>query len=193
MQRVCVFCGSNSGTSPAFAQAAAHLGGVLAKQGLEVVFGGGHVGLMGALADAALAGGAKVHGVIPRSLVERELAHRGVTSLRIVDNMHQRKQLMADVSDAFIALPGGVGTLDELCEILTWAQLGLHAKPIGLLDVAGYFQGLRMQLERARQEGLLRPEHHALLLVDTAAEPLLARMRAYQAPVMEKWIDRRDA
>src|SRR5262245_19885940 len=139
MKRVCVFCGSKSGDRPEYAEAGRRLGSLLARRGLGLVFGGGHVGIMGVLADVVLAGGGEVDGVIPQSLVDRELAHDRVTRLHVLETMHQRKALMADLSDAFVALPGGYGTLDELFEILTWAQLGIHAKPIGLLNVGGFF------------------------------------------------------
>lgn len=192
MRRLCVFCGSSPGKSPAFAQAAADLGRLLAREGIELVTGGGRVGLMGAVADAALQAGGVVHGVIPHALVKKELSHPGITTQYIVDTMHQRKQQMVDLSDGFIALPGGMGTLDELCEILSWAQLGLHRKPVGVLNVEGYFAGFLAQNAHAEAQGLLRPEHRALLLVGETPEGLLAAMRRYRPAVTEKWIDRRD-
>ncbi len=192
MRRLCVFCGSSPGKSPAFAQAAAALGRLLAREGIELVTGGGRVGLMGAIADAALQAGGAVHGVIPHALVKKELAHPGVTTQYIVDTMHQRKQQMADLSDGFIALPGGMGTLDELCEILSWAQLGLHRKPVGLLNVEGYFAGFLTQMAHAEAQGLLRAEHRSLLLVGDTPEGLLAALRDYRPDEMEQWIDRRD-
>src|SRR5438270_7385359 len=147
MKRVCVFCGSKSGGRPVFADTTRQFGATLAARGYELVFGAGHVGLMGVLADAVLAAGGKALGVIPQSLVDRELAHGSLTELQIVETMHQRKALMADLSDAFVALPGGFGTGDELFEILTWAQLGIHSKPIGLLNVAGYFDPMLAWLD----------------------------------------------
>jgi uncharacterized protein (TIGR00730 family) len=156
MARIAVFCGSRAGVSPAYAEAAAALGAALARRRCELVYGGAHVGLMGVVADAVLAHGGRVTGVIPTSMVDRELAHRGLTDLRIVGSMHERKALMASLADAFLVLPGGMGTLDELCEILTWAQLGLHAKPVGLLDVRDYWRGFLAFLETAVAEGFLR-------------------------------------
>jgi uncharacterized protein (TIGR00730 family) len=179
MPRIAVFCGSRAGSSPAYGDAAARLGTALARRGCELVYGGAHVGLMGVVADAVLAAGGRVTGVIPASMVERELAHRGVTDLRIVGSMHERKALMASLADAFLVLPGGMGTLDELCEILTWAQLGLHAKPVGLLDVRDYWRGFLAFLDTAVGEGFLRDAdrlriHHAAD-VDRLLDALLAR------------------
>ena len=162
------------------AEAARAMGQSIAAAGLELVYGGGHVGLMGVLADAALAAGGRVHGVIPRGMEDRELAHRGLTRLEVVEGMHQRKQRMADLADGFIALPGGLGTLDELCEILTWRQLGLHGKPVGLLNVQGFFTHFLSHLDHALQAGLLRPAHRAMLLVEAEPAPLLQRMALAQ-------------
>lgn len=175
---VCVFCGSSMGNRPVYAEAARRLGTEIARRGLELVYGAGHIGLMGVLADAALAAGGRVVGVIPRSLVERELAHKGLTELHVVETMHARKAVMADRSQAFIALPGGYGTLDELFEILTWAQLGLHAKPVGLVNVADYFEPLLAWIESAVEEGLLREKHRAMLLVGDEPEEVLDRVLA---------------
>lgn len=169
---------------------AKRLGALIAEEGLELVFGGGNVGMMGILADAALAAGGRVLGVIPRALVERELAHPGLTEQHIVASMHERKQRMADLADAFIALPGGWGTLDELCEMMTWAQLAIHIKPVGLLNVAGFFDGLLLQLAHAERERMIKPDHRRLLLVDTQPVPLLERMRAYRSPHLEKGMER---
>src|SRR4051812_36123772 len=163
MRRLCVFCGSSSGFRPAYAEHARRLGEEMAARGLGLVFGGGHVGLMGVVADAVLRRGGEVVGVIPQALADKELAHRGLTELRVVSTMHQRKALMADLADGFAALPGGFGTADELFEILTWAQLGLHARPVGLLNVAGFFDPLLAWLDRTVSEGFLRPEHRGLL------------------------------
>src|SRR5437764_7096254 len=161
MRRVCVFGGASSGWLPVYAAAARGLGSALASRGLGLVYGGGNVGLMGALADAALAAGGEVIGVIPQMLVDRELAHRG-TDLRIVTSMHERKALMAELSDAFVALPGGLGTYEELCEVLTWAQLGIHHKPCGCLNVLDYFRPLESMLDHAVSEGFMRPEHRPI-------------------------------
>jgi hypothetical protein len=188
--RICVYCGSNAGRLPAYAAAARDLGALLASRGIGLVYGGGNVGLMGIVADAALGGGGEVIGVIPRPLVDRELAHRGVTELRITESMHTRKQLMHDLSDAFIALPGGFGTLDELFETLTWAQLGVHAKPTGLLDVDGFWQPLLGFVESQVAAELLRPQHAAMLLHSTSGADLLARFAAYSPPSLTKWVDR---
>jgi uncharacterized protein (TIGR00730 family) len=163
MPRIALFCGSRGGAHAAYAAAAVAAGEAIADRGAELVYGGAHVGLMGLAADAALARGARVTGVIPVSMVDRELAHRGLTDLRIVGSMHERKALMADLADAFLVLPGGMGTLDELCEILTWAQLGLHAKPVGLLDVRGYWQPFLAFLDTAVTEGFLRGDDRAKL------------------------------
>jgi uncharacterized protein (TIGR00730 family) len=189
MRSVCVFCGANAGSRPEYAEAARRLGAALAERGLEVVFGGGHVGLMGVLADAALQAGGRVVGVIPQALVERELAHRRLSELHVVETMHQRKALMADLADAFVALPGGYGTLDELFEILTWAQLGLHGKPVGLLNVGGFFDALLAWLEHAVAERFLPAAHRDFLLVERQPEALLDRLRdAHPAPATPKWI-----
>jgi uncharacterized protein (TIGR00730 family) len=193
MMRLCVFCGSSKGTRPLFAEAARQLGEQMAGRGLGLVYGGGHIGLMGVLADAVLAGGGEAVGVIPRALVERELAHNRLTALHVVDTMHQRKALMADLADAFAALPGGFGTGDELFEILTWAQLGLHAKPIGLLNVAGFFDPLLAWIERTVEEGFLRAEHRHLLIVRDEPAALLDALVGYRpAAVIPKWIGQGD-
>ena len=189
MTRVCVFCGSNPGTRPEYVEAARHLGRTLVKQRLGLVFGGGSVGLMGAVADAVLADGGEVIGVIPRPLATRELAHPGVSDMRLVDGMHERKATMASLADAFVALPGGLGTLEETLEILTWSQLGIHAKPVGVLDVLGYYEGLRHLLAHAQDEGFVRREHAALLLFAGTAEDLLDRLRAWRPPAMRRaWL-----
>ncbi len=187
---ICVYCGSNAGVRPAYAEAARGLGALLGARGLGLVYGGGKVGLMGVLADAALAAGAEVIGVIPRAMVERELAHEGLTELRVVASMHERKALMAELAGAFVALPGGLGTLDELFEAWTWAQLGLHSRPIGLLDVEGFFQPLVAHLDRAVAEGFVRPQHRAMVVIEREAAPLLDRFAAYEAPRVGKWLER---
>jgi uncharacterized protein (TIGR00730 family) len=178
--RVCVFCGSHLGARPDYALAARELGALLARRGLGLVYGGTHIGLMGELADAALAGGAEVIGVLPGSLVEKELAHRGLTALHVVDSLAGRKQLMFELSDAFVSLPGGTGTLDELSEMLTWAQLGFHAKPMGVLNVAGYFDPLLAWLRHAVVEGMVNERHLALLAVERDPQRLLDALHLRQ-------------
>src|SRR6188472_4282994 len=173
MKRICVFAGSGAGARPEYRAAAEELGRTLAMRHVTVVFGGGHVGLMGALADAVLAGQGHVIGVIPERLVAREIAHTGLSDLRIVSSMHERKAMMADLADAFVALPGGWGTLEEFFEVLTWAQLGLHQKPCGLLNVGGYFDGLLAFLDHAVAERFVRAENGALVMVATSVDGLL--------------------
>jgi uncharacterized protein (TIGR00730 family) len=174
---VCVFCGSSPGAHPDYEAAARDLGGVLARAGERVVYGGASVGLMGALADAALAAGGEVVGVIPQSLVDREIAHRGLSDLQVVGTLHERKARMAELSDAFVALPGGAGTLEELFEIYTWGQLGLHSKPLAIVNVRGYWDGMLAFLDHALQEGFLRPEHRARLTVADGPEAVLDAVR----------------
>jgi uncharacterized protein (TIGR00730 family) len=190
MKRICVFCGSDRGIRADYADAARSLGSSLASRQLALVYGGGRVGLMGEVANAVLDAGGEVVGVIPRSLYEMEVAHTGVTELRVVGSMHERKALMADLSDGFIALPGGMGTLEELFEILTWAQLGFHEKPCGLLEVAGYFEHLIAFLDHAVGQRFLRAEHRGLLMVETCPSALLDRLAQWRPPRIEKWIDR---
>jgi uncharacterized protein (TIGR00730 family) len=175
LNSICVFCGSSVGKRPEYATAASAFGRLLAERGIRVVYGAGNVGLMGVLADAALAAGGNVIGVIPQMLVDRELAHRG-TDLRIVTSMHERKALMAELAEAFVALPGGLGTYEELCEVLTWGQLGIHSKPVGCLDVAGYFEPLAQMLNHAVAEGFLRLDQRKLLTVEEDAEKLISRL-----------------
>ncbi|HKB26621.1 MAG TPA: TIGR00730 family Rossman fold protein [Methylomirabilota bacterium] len=182
MKRVCVFCGSAEGARPVYAEAARDLGAELVRRGLGLVYGGGSVGLMGALADAVLAAGGEVVGVIPGPLATRELAHPGLSELRVVPTMHERKATMARLSDAFVALPGGLGTFEETLEVLTWAQLGIHAKPVGALDVQGYWDGLRRMLAHAVEEGFVRPEYAALLLWGRTPVELLDRLAAWRPP-----------
>jgi uncharacterized protein (TIGR00730 family) len=190
IRRICVFCGSHPGASPVYAETARTLGETLARRGLGLVFGGGKVGLMGAVADGALAAGGEAIGVIPHALVVREVAHQGLTELRVVDSMHERKALMAELSDGFLVLPGGIGTMEEFFEVWTWAQLGLHEKPIGLLDTAGYFAQLQGFLDHAVAERFLHPDHRSTVLVDSDAGRLLDRMAGYVPPNVAKWIDR---
>jgi uncharacterized protein (TIGR00730 family) len=182
MKRICVFCGASAGKDPRHLEVARQTGRILAERGLGLVYGGGSIGMMGALADAALAAGGEVVGVIPEVLQIRELAHRSLTRLHVVGSMHERKALMADLSDGFVALPGGMGTLDELAEVLTWAQLGLHALPVGLLDVGGYFQPLIAYFDHAMAEGFIRPAHRALLQVEVDPGRLLDALAARAAP-----------
>jgi uncharacterized protein (TIGR00730 family) len=189
LSSVAVYCGSSPGADPGFAAAAAALGRLLAERGIRLVYGGGHVGLMGVVADACLAGGGEVHGVITRALEAKELAHRGLTSLAVVETMHQRKEAMADLAGAFVMLPGGFGTLDEFFEVLTWTQLGIHAKPCGVLDVAGYFAPLRDLLEAATRQRFLRPGHRDLVIMDTDPGRLLDRLNEWQPVVVDKWLD----
>jgi uncharacterized protein (TIGR00730 family) len=186
---VCVFCGSNAGADPAYVEAAEAVGEGLARRGIRLVYGGGRVGMMGALADAARAAGGEVVGVMPRPMFEREIGHTGLDDLRVVGSMHERKALMVELADAFIALPGGIGTLEELFEVYTWAQLGIHAKPLGLLDVAGYFEPLAAMLDHAVAERFLRPETRAMLTVADDLDSLLAAFDAWRPAAMHKWID----
>lgn len=187
---LCVFAGANFGTKPDYRAAAESLGHLLGTSGIRCVYGAGNVGLMGALADACLEAGGEVIGVIPHALVQHEVAHLGLTELRTVDTMHQRKAMMADLSDAFVALPGGLGTFEELFEVWTWSQLGIHNKPLGLLNIAGYYDPLIAMVEHGVREGFLRAKHRESLLVDTNCERLLERLRAFQPEFMPKWIER---
>ena len=189
MTRVCVFCGSSAGTRPEYAEAARVLAAELARRRLGLVYGGGSVGIMGILADAALAAGAEVIGVIPRPLASRELAHAGLTELRVVESMHERKATMAALADGFIALPGGLGTLEETLEILTWAQLGIHAKPVAALNTAGYWDSLIGLLGHAVAEGFIRREYAALMLFANTPDELLDRMSTWQPPALPRaWL-----
>jgi uncharacterized protein (TIGR00730 family) len=187
---VCVFCGSSAGSRPAYADAAQRIGTTLARHGLGLVYGGGRVGLMGVVADAALAAGGRVIGVIPEPLATKELAHTGLTELRVVRTMHERKALMAELSAGFLALPGGVGTFEEFFEIVTWAVLGLHRKPVGLLNVEGYYDPLRALLDHAVAERFVRPEHRALVVVSDQPEALAADLLTVTPPSPgPRWID----
>ncbi len=189
MKRICVFTGSNAGARPEYAAAARRLGALLAERRCTVVYGGAGVGLMAAVADAALLGGAQVIGVIPEALAAKEVAHRGLPDLRVVASMHERKALMADLADAFIALPGGLGTLEEWFEVLTWAQLGLHGKPCGLLNVVGYYDHVIRFLDHAVEQRFVRPAHRAMMVVDDDAVRLLDRLERYDAPRVDKWLE----
>jgi uncharacterized protein (TIGR00730 family) len=188
VRRVCVFCGSSPGRDPRYVAAAREMALALVARGEGLVFGGGSVGLMGVLADALLAAGGEALGVIPHGLVAREIAHRSLTEMRVVPSMHARKALMAELSDAFVALPGGFGTFEELLEMVTWAQLGIHRKPIGLLNVAGYYDSLIALVDHAVREGFVPPGNRGLILVDGEPGPLLERLSAYQSPARPEWI-----
>lgn len=184
-----MFCGASPGRDPRYTELAARVGGGLAARGIGIVYGGGRVGLMGALADAALTAGGEVVGVIPRQLVDRELAHPGLTELRVVDSLHERKAMMSDLADGFIGLPGGLGTLEELAEVASWAQLELHRKPIGLLGPEGYWDPLLAWLDHAVAEGFIAPQHRPLITRDPDLERLLSRFAAWQPPA-DRWIAR---
>jgi len=189
LSRICVFCGSSTGLDPSYAEVARNLGALLAARGITLVFGGGRVGLMGEIARSCLAAGGQAIGVIPEGLMQREPACEDLTQLIVTHSMHERKQRMADLADAFVALPGGFGTFEELCEILTWAQLGIHLKPVGLLDVLGYYEGLRRFLGHAQDEGFVRREHAALLLFARSAAELLDAMVAWRPPAIRRaWL-----
>jgi uncharacterized protein (TIGR00730 family) len=191
MERLCVFSGSSPGAQPDYRRAAEELGRALADQGVGLVYGGASVGLMGLVADAILDAGGEAIGVIPQALVEREIAHPGVSDLRVVGSMHERKALMAELADGFVALPGGLGTVEELFEVYTWAQLGLHRKPCALLDVEGYYEGIASFLAHAVRERFLREDHRAMLIVEREPRRLLERLRRFEpATVTPKWIDR---
>ena len=189
MDRSCVYCGTRPGNDPAFLAAAESFGRLLADRGIGLVYGGGDVGLMGAAADGALADGGEVFGVIPEALFEREVAHEGLTELAVVDSMHTRKRRMAELADGFVALPGGFGTLEELVEMVTWAQLGFHTDPCGLLNVAGYYDGLVSFFDAQVDAGFVEPAHRALLTVTDDPAELLARFETYDSPVSERVVD----
>ena len=192
MTSVCVFCGSSAGAKAAYAQAAADAGDTIARRGLGLVYGGGHVGLMGIAADAALRAGGKVIGVITRALEVREVGHTGLTTLHIVQTMHERKAMMASLSDAFLVLPGGIGTLEEFFEVWTWGQLGEHTKPCGLVNVGGYFDGLIGFLDHAVAEQFLKPKHRQMLIVGETPAEVLDRFAGYVPPAVGKWIAKPD-
>lgn len=192
VKRVCVFCGSSPGARPEYADAARVLARYLVKKDIAIVYGGGHVGLMGILSDTARTAGGEVIGVIPHGLMFKEVADLKLKDLRVVDSMHERKALMADLSDAFIAMPGGYGTFEEFCEILTWSQLGIHRKPCGLLNVAGYYDSLLAMFDHAASEQFIKPVHRQMLIADTTPEPLVDRLLTYEVPLVDKWIGRRE-
>jgi uncharacterized protein (TIGR00730 family) len=190
LRRLCVFCGSSLGIQAVYARVADEMGRLLAERGIEMVYGGGNVGLMGRVADACLSQGGRVIGVMPRALVEKEIAHRGLTELRVVESMHERKAMMADLADAFVAMPGGYGTWEEFCEVLTWSQLGLQRKACALLNVNGYYDPLLEMADRAVREGFLRDAHRELLLADSDPGRLLDRLMDYTIPIVDKWTER---
>lgn len=189
MRSICVFCGSSLGARPVYQQAAVALGQVLVQRGLRLVYGGGNVGLMGVVADAVLAAGGEVIGVIPEFLAAKEIAHPHLTQLHVVASMHDRKAMMADLADGFIALPGGFGTFEEFCEILTWAQLGLHQKPQGLLNIDGFYDPLLTLFNQAVENKFIRQDLRQLVLEDSDPNSLLNQFAHYQAPTVEKWTD----
>lgn len=190
---IAVFCGSSRGFGPEYAVAARALGNLLVAQNIRLIYGGGNVGLMGIIADAVMTGGGVAIGVIPDALDKKEVSHRGLSELHVVDSMHARKAMMAELADGFIAMPGGMGTFEEIFEVLTWAQLGFHQKPCALLNVANYFDALLQFTQHAVTEGFLRDEHRELILVDADSTRLLEKMRTYRAPALPKWIDRAEA
>lgn len=190
MKRICVFCGSNSGIDPIYLATAEKVGKFLAHNNIELVFGGGRVGLMGKIADTVMENGGKVIGIIPQALSEREVAHQGLTELHIVGSMHERKAMMADLADGFIALPGGVGTFEEFCEIVTWAQLGIHNKPCALMNVGGFYDSFIAMFDHSMNQGFIRPQHRALVLVESEIDKLYKAMLEYRPPIVEKWLDK---
>jgi uncharacterized protein (TIGR00730 family) len=190
MKRICVFCGSSEGSRPEYRVAAEEMASELVRRSIGLVYGGGNVGLMRIIADAALKAGGEAIGVIPEHLMAREVGHKGLTKLHVVRTMHERKALMAELSDAFIALPGGFGTLDEFCEVLTWTQLGLHAKPCGILNVLGFYSSLLAMLDHAVEERFLKPENRALVLARDKPADLLHELEDWRPVRVEKWLDR---
>ncbi len=187
-----MFCGSSEGARPAYAEVASELGTEVAERGIRLVYGGGKVGLMGAVADAALSAGGEVVGVIPKALLQKEIGHEGLTDLRVVGSMHERKTAMAELSDGFVALPGGYGTLEEFMEVLSWAQLSYHEKPCALLDVEGFFGPLLDLFDRAVKEGFVHPDHRSLVLAGEDPEGLLDAMERYSPPKTKKWVSREE-
>ena len=189
MRRVCVYAGSNPGSHTAYADAARALASTMAARGIGLVYGGGKVGLMGVLADTMLGAGGEAIGVMPQALIDREIGHPGLTELQVVDSMHERKALMAELSDAFVAVPGGIGTLEELIEVYTWSQLGIHSKACGVLNVRGYYDHLAAFLDHAVDEAFLRPQHRAVLSMAADPAELLDRLAAFEPPTIEKWLE----
>ncbi|MDB4885745.1 MAG: family Rossman fold protein [Gemmatimonadetes bacterium] len=192
LHTVCVFCAANPGVRPVYAERAREMGRFLAESGRRVVYGGGRTGLMGALAEGALGAGGEVIGIMPKHLVDREVAHTGLTQLHVVTSMHERKALLAELSDGFLAMPGGLGTMEELFEIWTWGQLGLHRKPYGLLEMDGFFAPLLAFLDHAVGEGFIGRVNRELLVVDTDPAALIARMEAMEPPALARWMTREE-
>lgn len=190
MRRICVFCGSNKGGSASYSAAARELGKLLAEKKISLVYGGGNVGLMGIIADTVMNAGGEVIGVIPEALVAKEVAHRGLSELKTVKSMHERKSVMADLSDGFIALPGGFGTFEEFFEVVTWTQLGLHKKPCGILNVEGFFEPLIALVKKGTAEGFIRQEHADILLAASSPRELLRLIGEWKPPTVEKWLDK---
>jgi uncharacterized protein (TIGR00730 family) len=190
MKSICVYCGSNFGERGSCLQAAQSLGAEMAERGITLVYGGGNVGLMGAVADSVLAAGGKVIGVMPQALVDKEVAHTGLSELRVVSSMQERKSLMADLADGFIALPGGLGTLEEFCEVATWTQLGFHKKACGLLNIDGFYNGLLSFFNHAMKEKFIRPEHRSIILAEVNPVELIEKLSQFEVPTVHKWIDR---
>lgn len=188
MKRICVFCGSNSGIDPIYLETAEKVGKFLVSENIELVYGGGRVGLMGKIADTVMENGGKVIGVIPHDLSAKEIAHQNLTELHIVDSMHERKAMMAELADGFIALPGGVGTFEEFCEIVTWAQLGIHTKPCALMNVGGFYDAFIAMFDHSMNQGFIRPQHRALILVESEIGKLFQLMKEYRPPIIEKWL-----
>jgi len=190
MRRICVFCGSSEGSRPEYRAAAEEMGAELVRRNIGLVYGGGNVGLMGIIADAVLKAGGEAMGVIPENLMAREIGHKELTKLHVVRSMHERKALMGDLSDAFVALPGGFGTLEEFCEVLTWTQLGLHAKPCGILNILGYYTPLLSMFDHAVEERFLKPENRALVLARESTADLLQALEQWRPVRVEKWLSR---
>lgn len=190
LHRICVYCGSSPGRKREYIEGAAKLGRIFVQRDIELVYGGASVGMMGALADAVLQNGGKVTGIIPEDLMRKEVAHDKLTNLQVVSSMHERKAAMADISDGFIALPGGLGTMEELFEMLTWAQLGFHRKPIGMLNICGYYNYLSTFLDHTVEEQFVKKDHRSILMVKKDPEELLDYFNEYESPVVKKWIDR---
>jgi uncharacterized protein (TIGR00730 family) len=189
VHRICVYAGSNPGSDPAYADAARALASLMAERGIGLVYGGGKIGLMGVLADTVLAAGGEAIGVMPQALIDREIGHPNLTELKVVQSMHERKALMAELAEAFVAVPGGIGTLEELIEVYTWSQLGIHDKACGVLNVRGYYDGLAAFLDHAVREGFLRPQHRAVLTVAEDPEQLLDALAAFTPPRVGKWLE----
>lgn len=192
MKSVCVFCGSNPGNDPVYAAGATAMGAEIARRGLTLVYGGGAVGLMGVVANAALEAGGEVHGVIPRALREKEVGHNGLTRLEVVDTMHTRKARMAELADGFVAMPGGIGTFEELFEVWTWGQLGIHTKPLGFLNIGGFYDPLAAFLDNTVEAGFLKQSHRAMAMTDTEPETLLDRMEQYVPSATFKWVEKEE-